>query len=261
MQWGSSGIENLSDTLQAQQATILLTFNEPDYAQQSNIDPNDAAQLWMQYIEPLKTSMPGIQLGAPAVSSDSTGVPWLQTFFSACGNCTFDFLPIHWYGEGVEGFYSYLFQLYSQFGNRTIWVTEYADTSLVDSDVMTFINETTAYMDGLDFVERYAWFGYFRPQNGSAYNMMNANGSLNALGEFYIGADTVEASGPATNSAANMPLAGGPTQPLGTATVAPGSAPTFAANSARRIRQSGYNHVWATMGVTGWMSCVMIWLA
>ncbi|KAF9071195.1 glycosyl hydrolase catalytic core-domain-containing protein [Rhodocollybia butyracea] len=161
MQWGSGGIENLSQALQAQNATILLTFNEPDFNQQSNIDPNTAAQLWMQHIEPLRTTIPGIRIGAPAVSSDTTGVPWLTSFFGACTNCTVDFLPIHWYGEGVEGFYSYLFQLYSQFGNRTIWVTEYADTSLADSDVMTFMNQTTAYMDTLDFVERYAWFGYF----------------------------------------------------------------------------------------------------
>lgn len=76
--------------------TVFQTFNEPDFNQQSNIDPNIAAQLWMQYIEPLRTDIPGIKIGAPAVSSGGTGFPWLTTFFSACGNCSFDFLPIHW---------------------------------------------------------------------------------------------------------------------------------------------------------------------
>jgi len=65
------------------------------------------------------------------------------------------------YGEGVEGFYDYLFSTHSTFGNITLWVTEYADTSLNATDVETFLNQTTAFMDTLDFVERYAWFGFF----------------------------------------------------------------------------------------------------
>ncbi|KAF5344980.1 hypothetical protein D9757_013788 [Collybiopsis confluens] len=229
MQWGSSGIENLSQALQSMGAKTLLTFNEPDFSQQSNIDPNTAAQLWIQHIEPLRKDIPGIKIGAPAVSSGGTGFPWLTTFFGACGNCTFDFLPIHWYGEGAAGFYDYLYQMYGEFGNKTIWVTEYADTSLNETDVITFINQTTAFMDGLAFVERSDFVGQ-RPENGSAYNMLNANGSLNALGQLYIGADTVEASGPATNTAAGIP-AGGPGGPA-TITAGPGHAPTFTPNSA-----------------------------
>ncbi|THV03872.1 hypothetical protein K435DRAFT_240184 [Dendrothele bispora CBS 962.96] len=175
MQWGAGGIENLSNAMASQQSKHLLAFNEPDFDQQSNIDPNFAAQLWMQYIEPLKSS--GIKLGGPAVSSGATGVPWLQAFFSACSNCTIDFIPIHWYGVGVEGFYDYMWQVHSQFGNRTVWVTEYADTSLNETDVESFLNQTTTYMDGLDWVERYAWFGYFRPENGSAYSKFDLTSS------------------------------------------------------------------------------------
>ncbi|KIK57165.1 glycoside hydrolase family 128 protein [Collybiopsis luxurians FD-317 M1] len=256
MQWGSSGIENLSQTVQAYGIKTLLTFNEPDFNQQSNIDPNFAAQLWQQYIDPLRKIAPGIKIGAPAVSSGGTGLPWLSTFFGACGNCTFDFLPIHWYGEGVAGFYDYLYQVYGEFGNKTIWVTEFAETSLNDTEVTDFLNQTTAFMDGLAFVERYAWFGYFvstqtsrlidqtdpnlprqRPQNGSAYNMLNNNGSLNDLGTLYIGADTVETSGPATNTAANV-AGGGPAGPgYATVSVAPGHAPTFSPNGALSSRE------------------------
>jgi len=256
MQWGSGGIENLSDAVTAQGAQILLTFNEPDFNEQSNIDPNDAAQLWMEYIEPLKSK--GVRLGGPAVSSGSTGVPWLTSFFAACSNCTIDFIPIHWYGEGVEGFYSYLFQIYSQFGNRTIWVTEYADTSLNDTEVLTFLNQTMDYMDTLDFVERYAWFGYFRPENGSAYNMMNNDGSLNTLGELYIGADTVETSGPATNTAAGIPVGGaGPTQTLGTVSVGPDQVPTILPSSAGRTNIWD-SHTWGLVGMIGWV--MWMWL-
>ena len=45
---------------------------------------------------------------------------------------TFVLTSLSRYGEGDEGFYSYLYQMNAQF-NRTIWVTEYADTSLNDT--------------------------------------------------------------------------------------------------------------------------------
>lgn len=69
-------------------------FNEPDNNEQSNLDPTYAAQLWQQYMNPLKTS--GIRLGSPAVSSSGAGQPWLQQFFSACTGCEVDFITLHW---------------------------------------------------------------------------------------------------------------------------------------------------------------------
>jgi hypothetical protein len=58
------------------------------------MDPTEAARLWMAYIEPLKQY--GVKLGGPAVTASGTGRPWLQEFFAACGQCSIDFLPIHW---------------------------------------------------------------------------------------------------------------------------------------------------------------------
>ena len=58
------------------------------------MEPDEAAQLWMQYIQPLKSQ--GVRLGGPAVTAADTGLPWLNAFFRACTNCTVDFLPLHW---------------------------------------------------------------------------------------------------------------------------------------------------------------------
>lgn len=58
------------------------------------MDPVEAASLWKAHIEPLKER--GVRLGAPAVTAAGTGRPWLETFFEACSDCTFDFLPVHW---------------------------------------------------------------------------------------------------------------------------------------------------------------------
>ncbi|KAF8171991.1 glycosyl hydrolase catalytic core-domain-containing protein [Mycena galopus ATCC 62051] len=170
MQWGAAGIENLAVTVKGLNATTILTFNEPDFDQQSNINASFAAQLWMQYIEPLKAS--GVRLGGPAISSGSSGLPWLQDFMAACSQCTIDFLPFHWYGDGTGGFTDYLYSLHANYPNQTLWVTEFAETAPNDTVVLDFMNQTVTMLDGLDWVERYAWFGYFRPSDGSHWSQL-----------------------------------------------------------------------------------------
>jgi hypothetical protein len=58
------------------------------------MDPVDAANIWMQFIQPLKSQ--GVRLGGPAVTASPSGRPWLVSFLAACSNCTIDFLPLHW---------------------------------------------------------------------------------------------------------------------------------------------------------------------
>ncbi|KAF7298856.1 Glycosyl hydrolase 53-domain-containing protein [Mycena indigotica] len=184
MQWGAEGIENLAVTVKGLGAKTILGFNEPDFAEQSNMNATFAAQLWMQYIEPLKAD--GVRLGGPAVSSGASGRPWLDEFMKACSKCTIDFIPFHWYGEGTGGFTDYLYQLHGQYPNHTLWVTEYAETANNDTLVLNTLNSTITMLDGLDWVERYAWFGYFRPKDGSHYNLLDVNGNLNAAGQVYV---------------------------------------------------------------------------
>jgi hypothetical protein len=105
-------------------------FNEPDLESQSNINATEAAALWKEYIEPLHAS--GIRLGAPAVTSAPSGRQWLSDFLNACTGCTIDFVPIHWYGSGVGGFYDYIWAMHGEFSAYPIWVTEFAETSTDD---------------------------------------------------------------------------------------------------------------------------------
>jgi hypothetical protein len=189
MQWGSEKIEQFSDAVKAQGAKTILAFNEPDFDKESNMLPAEAAKLWKQYLEPLKSE--GIRLGGPAITGSPTGQPWLAEFFDACTNCSVDFIPLHWYGEGAEGFYNYLWEVHNKYPKLPIWVTEYASTSANDTEVANFLNATTTYMDTLDWIERYAWFGYFRPREDAHYNLLGDDGSLNKLGQIYVGAKTV----------------------------------------------------------------------
>jgi len=251
MQWGAAGIEDLAVTVKGLGATTILTFNEPDFEQQSNINATYAAQLWMQYIEPLKQS--GIRLGGPAISSGGSGLPWLQAFMAACSQCTIDFLPFHWYGDGTGGFYDYLYSLHAQFPNQTLWVTEFAETSSNDSVVLDFLNQTTTTLDGLDWVERYAWFAFYRPTDGSHWNLLDVNGNLNAAGQVYIDAATKVVNALPNPTGTGTPPEGMPVGGYTTVYAASdtGATPAFATgNSAVRVAGTQLGKMWGLGGVT-----------
>ena len=133
--------------------SYVLAFNEPDGTSAtggSNISPDLAAQTWIREIEPLKKM--GVKLGAPAVTGAPTGFTWLQNFFTACnGNCSADFIPVHWYGN-FEGLASHIGQVYSTYPNMSIWVTEFADAGANLADSQTFYNQSSSYLDRLEYV-------------------------------------------------------------------------------------------------------------
>ena len=98
--------------------THVLGFNEPDGQEQhggSNDDPKLAAAAWAANMEPLKREFPWIRLGLPACTAAWGWVDWLREFLDECAeiehagerNCSFDFLPLHWY-DNFEGLASHM---------------------------------------------------------------------------------------------------------------------------------------------------------
>ena len=70
-----------------------------------------------------------------------------------------------WYGTNATAFQQHVGDYHDTF-QRPIWVTEWACQDYVNpsnvcslDDVVSFMNATQTYLDGVDFVERYAWFG------------------------------------------------------------------------------------------------------
>lgn len=98
--------------------THVMGFNEPDATSAvggSNVKPADAAQAWVANFEPLGRM--GVKLGLPACTGGWGSLPWLKQFLGNCSelistsgetkNCTWDFLPIHWY-DNFEGLASHI---------------------------------------------------------------------------------------------------------------------------------------------------------
>lgn len=138
MLWGDHANTFVADVLSQQHPSIthVLGPNEPDLASSvggSAITPSRAAELWRAAIQPLAAH--GVKLGAPAVSGSPAGVQWLQSFVGACGGCTIDFVPVHWYGS-FEGLASHLGFVEALFPGRDLWVTE---LGFAHQDVYVFL--------------------------------------------------------------------------------------------------------------------------
>ncbi|SMR51777.1 unnamed protein product [Zymoseptoria tritici ST99CH_3D1] len=194
MSWNTADMSSLAGKVAHQSATHLLAFNEPELPDQSNISVSSAAAAWLEHIEPIRRT--GVRCGSPGISSAGHAVKWLQDFVSAIrqGGSDVDFWAIHWYGVDLGGFYDYIWSTHHQLGpEKPVWITEFAATNWNESEplprehVENFARESFKYLDTLDWVERYCWFGPMRNTGtvGKWARMYDDEGKLTALGKAY----------------------------------------------------------------------------
>ncbi|KAJ7497598.1 glycoside hydrolase [Mycena latifolia] len=224
MLWGQKQVDQWTDastginaTIAAKKPTAILGMNEPQEPGQSNLTPQEGADMWKTYIEPLRAQ--GLRLGSPAPSSAPSGKTWIQDFLTACnGGCTVDFIALHYYDVNATKFIEYLTDFHDTF-QRPIWVSEWACQNFNNGPQCTlpetaeFLDQTQAFMDAQDWVERYAWFGIMRDLQGVNGNdaMMDSNGKITDLGKQYIGAEAPQTSGAAPTATGTGGLPGFPT--------------------------------------------------
>lgn len=142
--------------------THLMGFNEPDILTQANMDPEYAAQVWMQEIHPYAAK--GVQLGSPAIAYN---LDWMTKFLAALKKKGghIDFMCIHWYGswKDLAGFKAFVTKVHNTFGYH-LWITELGiTTASYPSQTQTkqFMMNAYSWMDQQGFVDRAAWFGCF----------------------------------------------------------------------------------------------------
>lgn len=136
----------------------LLYLNEPDLGAQSNVSPKDAATGWTANMEQFHGKA---KLGSPAVTNGGSpmGITWMTEFLSECSSCSIDFTVMHWYDSASNFAYfkNYVADFYAASGGRPIWITEFGASGSVDEQV-AFLDQATAWLDSLDYVERYSYF-------------------------------------------------------------------------------------------------------
>jgi hypothetical protein len=167
MIWGPGSVTDAELGQAAKEGKELLGFNEPDSPKQAAMPPEQALDQWP------RLEATGLRLGAPAVATgaDLAG-GWLDRFMQGAAQrgLRVDFIPLHWYGsdfgpDAADQLRGYLQAVHDRY-HKPIWLTEYG---LIDFSQGTprypseqeqtdFIRSSTTMLDGLDFLERYAWF-------------------------------------------------------------------------------------------------------
>jgi hypothetical protein len=191
MLWGEDQIDDFARLVVQGYANTVLGFNEPNESGQSNMSPQRGAQLWQQYIQPLKAK--GYQLISPATSSSPAGKIWMQDFFKACGGCSFDGIAIHYYDVTPQGFIEYITDFHNTF-NLPVWATEYACQNFnggpqcSQAQTNSFHQQISSFMDNTPWVAHYFPFGVMHDMQGvNAFNQLMApSGAPTALGYQYF---------------------------------------------------------------------------
>ncbi|MFI0899556.1 sigma-70 family RNA polymerase sigma factor [Streptomyces sp. NPDC020983] len=168
MVWGPASTDAASLAEAEKAGPYLLGFNEPDMAAQSNMTVEQALSLWP------KLMAGGKVLGSPAVAygGDTPG-GWLDRFMSGAQARGYrvDFIALHWYGgdfrtpEAVAQLRSYLRAVHDRY-HKPIWLTEFALVDFSngtrfpsDAQQAAFVTSAAKMLDGLPYLQRYAWFG------------------------------------------------------------------------------------------------------
>jgi hypothetical protein len=194
-----------------QSSTHLLTFNEPDGTKDSggsSISPDDAAKAYINYVVPYRNGSRGggrkWKISHPSTTGSPNGLKWLRSFNESCykidpkDGCPNDFIAAHWYGafDGLTSWLASLDEFYNTNTTRNptlkIWITEIGLPKQSADVTVQMMNQTLPYLDKLDYVEKYSWFGAFRPKDANAWTgdgvaLFDNGGGLTKLGVLYMG--------------------------------------------------------------------------
>jgi RNA polymerase sigma factor (sigma-70 family) len=192
MIWGAKFTDPATLARAKANGKVLLGFNEPDFPDQANMTPEQALDLWPEL------AATGLRLGSPAVahSGDKAG-GWLDRFMTGAAQrgLRVDFITLHWYGSdfsaaAVGHLKNYLDAVHARYG-KPVWLTEY---SLIDfssgapryptqAQLAAFARGSSAMMESLPYVERYAWFAL--PADKPGTGLYLPGGTPNEAGEAY----------------------------------------------------------------------------
>ena len=206
MAWGYSGANDDDDINVYQskyKATHVLGFNEPDDCDgQSGQYDNlcDVPTAVDVYKNLMKT---GLRLVSPACRQGAV-FDWLNSFNQQAvqNDIRIDVIAMHWYdwccrpqdspnadpNAIFERFKTFLNAVYALYG-LPIWITEFNGNKYRSIETnRQFMELAVPYLEGLDFVERYAWFEPHNvdvsedPGNAEFYDQ---NMNLTDIGMFY----------------------------------------------------------------------------
>ncbi len=177
----------------------ILGFNEPNFIEQANLTPAQAAAQWprieaiardynLKIVAPAVNFSPG-QVDIPGTDDDSSPWAYLDAFFAACPNCQVDYIAIHCYmkeAANVEWFVGE----FERYG-KPLWLTEWAswdDGGPANvNQQMDYLATTVRMLEAKQSVHRYAWFiGRWDGADTFPFlDVLGNDGELTPLGGLY----------------------------------------------------------------------------
>ena len=195
MIWGAANVTSATLSQVKQEGQVLLGFNEPDMGGQANMTPAQALDRWPQLMAT------GMTLGSPAVAyGAATAGGWLDQFMTGAKQDGYrvDFITVHWYGgdfrtgPAVQELQSYLQAIYDRY-HLPIWLTEFALTSYsggtatfpTEAQQAAFLTAATTMLDGLSYVQRYAWFALPTSTGSGTTGLFDAGPAVTQVGRAF----------------------------------------------------------------------------
>lgn len=201
MAWGASYNRNALVEYLTNHPEIeyLLGFNEPNFLEQANLTPSEAAALWPE-LEAIADQF-NLKLVSPAVNFCYSGgsviennieyldpVQYLDDFFAALPDSSrVDYVAIHAYFDNTGALPWYI-SLFEKYG-KPLWITEFNHSdgnNTTESSQQDFMVEAVDYFEKEPLVFRYAWL-LTRNDNQLNTNLFenNTTGELTDLGLIY----------------------------------------------------------------------------
>ncbi|CAG2200720.1 unnamed protein product [Mytilus edulis] len=179
---------NIDEPVHLQHNThYVLGFNEPNFRQQANMSPQDAATHWKS----LESIAHGRKLVSPAVAPGGylDPVVWLEQFFSHCHGCQVDYIATHAYWCNADITMNFLKKLWDRF-HKPIWLTEFACPQKNSvNDQLNYMKAILPRLESASYVYRYSWFVSRTHGDGwvfPAASLLDENGPhLSTLGHYY----------------------------------------------------------------------------
>ncbi|HEX4291210.1 MAG TPA: sigma-70 family RNA polymerase sigma factor [Trebonia sp.] len=195
MIWGPASVTAATLAQVSGEGHVLLGFNEPDLGSQSNMTVARALDLWPRLMAT------GMTLGSPAVASGAaTPGGWLDQFMAGARQRGYrvNFIAVHWYGgdfaagPAVQQLESYLQAIYARY-HLPVWLTEFALTSYsggtatfpTEAQQAAFLTAATKMLDGLPYVQRYAWFALPTSSGSGTTGLFNPGPSVTQVGQAF----------------------------------------------------------------------------
>jgi hypothetical protein len=190
MVWGGGfNVANVVKQIPAG-AKYLLGFNEPNFGNEANLTPDQAAGMWPQ-IEDI-AGQKSLQIVSPALNycagncNQTDPFVWLDAFFAACPNCKVDYVGAHWYACTINALTDYIGKMKKY--NKPIWLTEFACADggpYTPDEVKTYALQAELWLEHEPSVFRYSWFSG-RTTAISNVNLLANGGVLTDLGSAYV---------------------------------------------------------------------------